>query len=207
MQCQWPPEIKYLQESFTKYYLKERNGRQLTWLGFAGSADIRCIFPKIPGKEGGPLGKERRHELTVPTYGMIVLLIFNDLPTGQYLTFEEIQQRTQIAPLELSRILTVLAVIPKARVLSKEPNTKQVKPGDRFTFNESFMSKSVKIKAPTITGLTNKVEGVEERKDTESRNDETRAGVIEACIVRIMKSVNLPQLSSFKTKFANHLNY
>lgn len=190
MQCQWPPEIKYLQESFTKYYLKERNGRQLTWLGFVGNADIRCTFPKIPGKEGGPLGKERRHELTVSTYGMIVLLLFNDLPAGQYLTFEEIQQRTYITPLELSRVLTVLAVIPKSRVLTKEPNTKQVKPGDRFTFNESFTSKSVKIKAPTITG-SNKVEGEEERKNTETRNDETRAGVIEACIVRIMKLVHI----------------
>jgi len=37
-----------------------------------------------------------------------------------------------------------------------------------------------------VTGV-NKVEGEEERKDTESRNDEMRAGVIEACIVRIMK--------------------
>jgi cullin 3 len=188
LQCQWPQEIKSLQESFTKYYLKERNGRQLTWLGFAGTADIRCTFPKVPGKEGGPLGKERRHELTVPTYGMIVLLLFNDLPPGHYLTFEEIQQRTNISSTELRKILIVLAVIPKARVLIKEPAGKQVNAGDRFTFNESFTSKSVKIKAPTITGV-NRVEGEEERKDTESRNDEMRAGVIEACIVRIMKLV------------------
>ena len=188
LQCQWPPEIKYLQDSFTKFYLKERNGRQLSWLGFAGTADIRCTFPKVTGKDGGPLGKERRYELTVSTYGMIVLLLFNDLAPGEYLTFEEIQQQTLIPPPDLTRLLTILSVIPKARVLTKEPNTKQVKPGDRFTFNESFTSKSVKIKAPTITGV-NKVEGDEERKDTESRNDEMRAGVIEACIVRIMKFV------------------
>jgi cullin 3 len=190
LQCQWPQEIKSLQESFTKYYLKERNGRQLTWLGFAGNADIRCTFPKVPGKEVGPLGKERRHEITVPTYGMIVLLLFNDIAPRQYLTFEEIQQRTNISSAELRKILIVLAVIPKARVLTKEPNGKQVNPGDRFTFNESFTSKSVKIKAPTITGV-NRVEGEEERKDTETRNDEMRAGVIEACIVRIMKSVKI----------------
>jgi len=185
VQCQWPPEIKSLQDSFTQYYLKERNGRQLSWLGFTGSADIRCVFPKIPGKEG-MLGRERRHELTVPTYGMVVLLLFNDLAPGESLSFEEIQERTLISPAELQRVLTTLAVIPKAKVLNKEPATKTVKPGDLFSFNEAFTSKSVKIKAPTITGV-NKVEGEEERKDTETRNDEMRAGVIEACVVRIMK--------------------
>src|SRR5438045_5313366 len=127
LQCQWPTEIKYLQDSFRKFYLKERNGRQLTWLGFAGSADIRCAFPKIPGKEGGPLGKDRRYELNVTTYGMIILLLFNDIQPGEYLTFEEIHQRTAIPVQDLIRHLTILSVIPKVRVLKKEPNTKQVK--------------------------------------------------------------------------------
>jgi cullin 3 len=193
--CNWPPEIKTLQESFTKYYLKERNGRKLSWLPFTGSADIRCTFPKVPGKEG-LLGRERRHELTVPTYGMMVLLLFNDVDKDASLTFEEIQEATLIPPAELIRILTTLAVIPKAKVLNKDPPTKNVKAGDRFSFNASFTSKSVRIKAPTITGI-NKVEGDEERKETESKNDEMRAGVIEACIVRIMKYVFLSQCPSY----------
>jgi cullin 3 len=188
MSCQWPAEIKTLQDSFRKYYLKDRNGRTLTWLGYTGTADLRCVFPRIPGKEG-VLGKERRHEITVPTYGMVVLLLFNDLAARESLSFEEIQSRTNIPSQDLSRILTTLSVLPKARVLTKEPVNKQVRPGDRFFFNEAFTSKAVKIKAPTITGV-NKVEGEEERKDTESRNDEMRAGVIEACIVRIMKYVS-----------------
>ena len=187
----WPSEIKTLQDSFTKFYLKERNGRQLSWLGFIGTADLRCVFPKIPGREG-VLGRERRHELNVPTYGMVVLLLFNNLGPQESLSFEEIQQRTLIPPANLVHILTTLAVLPKARVLTKEPATKQVKPGDKFFFNEAFTSKAVKIKAPTITAV-NKVEGDEERKDTESRNDVSRGGAIEACIVRIMKCV--PQVA------------
>lgn len=187
-QYQWPPEIKMLQDSFTKFYLKERNGRQLTWLGFLGNAEIRCVFPKIPGKEG-MLGRERRYEITVSTSGMVVLLLFNDVPPGESLTFETIQEQTLIAPAELQRILFTLAVLPKAKVLNKEPATKSIKPGDRFSFNESFASKSIKIKVPTITGV-NRVEGEEERKETEGRNDLMRAGLIEACIVRIMKYVS-----------------
>lgn len=183
--CNWPPEIKLLQDSFTKFYMKKHSGRQLTWLPFIGSADIRCVFPKIPGKEG-ILGRERKHELNVPTLGMIVLMQFNDLPMGESLSFEELQERTRIEPKDLQRILPTLAILPKARVLTKNPPTKTVKPGDRFSFNAAFTSKSVKIKVPMITGA-NKVESVEERKQTETKNDEMRAGVIEAAVVRTMK--------------------
>lgn len=188
LSVEWPAGIKTVQDSFKKFYLKERNGRQLTWLGFIGSADIRCTFPKIAG-ETGVLSKERRHELSVPTYGMLVLLLFNELNSGDTLSFEEIQQRTRIPIADLTRLMTTLAVIPKAKVLNKEPANKTVQPGDKFSFNESFTSKAMKIKVPTIAGGTgvNKVELDAERKDTEERNDEMRGGVIEAAIVRIMK--------------------
>ena len=185
--CQWPPEIKKLQDSFRTYYLKERNGRALTWLGYLGNADIKCTFPKIPEKEG-ILGRQRHHEINVPTHAMVVLLLFNDLEEGAYLSFEEIQQRTNIPPDALGRILVTLSVIPKAKVLSKIPANKELpKAGDKFCFNSSFTSKSVKIKAPVISGAVNKVEGDEERRDTEDRNDEHRGTVIDTVIVRIMK--------------------
>ncbi|RDL34783.1 Cullin-domain-containing protein [Venustampulla echinocandica] len=186
--CTWPSEISTLQESFKAFYLKERNGRMLTWLGFLGNADIRCVFPRVPGKEG-ILGRERRHELNVNTYGMIVLLLFNDLAQGEYLSFEEIQERTNIPTQDLSRMLYTLSVLPKARVLLKQPANKDLpKPGDTFTFNASFTSKAVKIKVPVISGAVNKVEGEEERKDTEDRNDEHRGNLIDTVIVRIMKA-------------------
>lgn len=185
--CNFPTEIKTLQDSFKAFYLKDRNGRMLTWLGYLGSADIKCVFPKVVGKEG-MLGRERRHEINVPTYGMVVLLLFNDIPDKQYLSFEEIQERTNIPHAELARTLHTLAVHPKCRVLSKVPPSKDApKPGDKFGFNTAFTSKSVKIKAPVISGAVNKVEGEDERKDTESRNDEHRGSIIDLVVVRIMK--------------------
>ncbi|KAH8814929.1 Cullin [Xylogone sp. PMI_703] len=188
-ECNWPAEIKSLQDSFKAFYLKERNGRMLTWLGFLGNADIRCVFPKIAGKEG-VFGRERRHEINVPTYGMIVMLLFNDLPEEESLSFEDIQARTSIPPTDLARILHSLAVLPKTRVLIKDPNDKVLpKAGDRFFFNASFASKSVKLKAPVLSGASiNKVEGDEERKDTEDRNDEHRGNIIDTVVVRIMKA-------------------
>ncbi|KAG9246588.1 Cullin [Calycina marina] len=186
--CQWPPEIKKLQDSFKTFYLKTRNGRALTWLGYLGSADIKCSFPKIPGKEG-ILARPRHHEINVPTHAMVILLLFNDLALDEYITFEEIQQRTNIPADVLVRILATLAVIPKAKVLNKVPANKELpKPGDKFCFNASFTSKSIKIKAPVIGGATNKVEADEERRETEDRNDEHRASVIDTVLVRIMKA-------------------
>lgn len=193
--CTWPSELNTLQESFKSFYLKERNGRMLTWLGFLGNADIKCLFPKVPGKEG-VLGRERKHEISVPTYGMIIVLLFNDLADGETLTFEEIQGRTNIPTQDLSRQLHSLAVHPKCKVLNKDPaNKDQPKAGDKFSFNTKFTSKTMKIKAPVISGSVNKVEGEEERKETEERNDEHRGNVIDTVIVRIMKSVPPPVLS------------
>jgi cullin 3 len=184
--CIMPPEIKSLRDSFNKYYLKDRSGRVLSWVVTAGNADIKCVFPKIPGKETGPLSKERRYELTVSTYGMFVLLLFNDLGPDESISFEEIQEKTNIPTQDLSRTLASIAIAPKSRVLLKDPATKQVRPGDKFTFNANFVSKTIKIKAPIISAAS-KVEGDEERKDTEKKNDQTRAHLVDATIVRIMK--------------------
>lgn len=190
IECNWPAEIKRLQESFLKYYLSERNGRVLTWLGSLGSADIKCVFPKVPGKESGPLSKERRYELTVSTHGMVVLLLFNDLPGGEWLSYEDIQAATNITPGELNRALASLSLAPKSRVLLKEPMNKMIKPGDKFSYNSSFTSKTIKIRAPIISAHS-KVEDASERKDTEKRNDESRAHTVDAAIVRIMKYVSI----------------
>ncbi|EAA35856.3 Cullin-3 [Neurospora crassa OR74A] len=190
LDCFYPPEIKRLQESFYKYYLKDRSGRVLTWVSSAGNADIKCVFPKVPGKETGPLSKERRYELNVSTYGMIVLMLFNDLVDGESLSFDEIQAKTNIPAPELMRTLASLSSVPKCRVLLKEPATKNVKNTDKFSYNAQFVSKAIRIKAPVISSIS-KVEGDEERKETERKNDQTRAHVIDAAVVRIMKQRKL----------------
>ncbi|KAI1409031.1 putative cullulin 3 [Hypoxylon sp. FL1857] len=183
----YPREIQGLQDSFYKFYSINRNGRVLTWLGGAGSADIKCVFPKIPGKASGPLSKERRYDINVSTYGMIVLMLFNDIAEDEWLSFEEVEGRTNIPQHDLINVLTSLSVIKQYRVLLREPQTKAAaKPGDRFAFNREFVSKSIKIKVPLINAA-NKVENDEERQETDKKNEETRMYVTDAAIVRIMK--------------------
>lgn len=185
--CNYPAEIGRLQASFEQFYLASRNGRKLTWIGTTGSADVRCIFPAIPGKSGA-LAKERRYEINVPTYAMVVMMLFNDLPDDEQLSFEEIQAKTAIAMGDLMRTLTAIAVAPKSRVLLKDPLTKSIKTSDKFSYNTSFQSKTVRIKAPIINAVS-KVEDTSERNTTEEKNKETRAHIIDAAIVRIMKYV------------------
>lgn len=185
--CTYPPDIARLQTSFEQFYLSNRNGRKLTWIGTTGSADVRCTFPAIPGK-AGTLGKERRYEVNVPTFGMVVLLLFNGLGDGEQLSFEEIQAKTEISTSDLMRTLTAIAVAPKSRVLLKDPLTKSIKTSDKFSFNSTFQSKALRIKAPIINAVS-KVEDSQERATTESKNNQERGHIVDAAIVRIMKYV------------------
>ena len=182
--CILPPAVERVRMGFEKFYAQKHSGRKLTWHANLGTADVRATFPKIAGKEGS---KERRHELNVSTYAMVILCLFNDLPPGESLTFEEIQARTNIPAAELIRNLQSLAVAPKTRVLRKEPMSKDVNPSDKFYFNENFQSKFMRLKVGVV--VSNKVEGDKERKETEKKNNDSRGFLIEAAVVRIMKWV------------------
>ncbi|KAF2088481.1 Cullin-domain-containing protein [Saccharata proteae CBS 121410] len=184
LRCIFPPTVEKIKESFERFYGEKHSGRQLTWLANMGSADIRAVFPNVPDREGG--FKERRHELNVSTYAMCILLLFNDLGSGVSLSFEEIQARTNIPTNDLIRNLQSLAVAPKTRILIKEPMSKNIKPTDEFSFNEGFVGRFHKIKVGVVQA-GNKVEGDQERKETEQKNNDSRAFCIEAAIVRIMK--------------------
>ena len=89
---------------------------------------------------------------------MVVLLLFNDVPTGESLTYDEIQARTRIPDNDLIRNLQSLAVAPKTRVLKKDPMSKDVKPTDKFYFNNDFQSPFLKVRIGVVSGSGNKVE-------------------------------------------------
>lgn len=177
--CVYPPQIERIKQGFEKFYLDKHSGRLLTWQANMGTADLRAYFPETKGAK-------KTRELNVSTYAMVILLLFNDLPPGQYLTCEDIQAQTNIPFNELTRNLQSLAVAPKTRVLIKDPMSKDVKMTDRFTFNEHFYSQFQKVKIGVVTS-GNKVEDLTERSETEKRNNDTRGGLIEAAVVRVMK--------------------
>lgn len=185
--CIFPASVERIKLGFEKFYAEKHSGRKLRWLPNMGTADIKATFPKVQTKDGF---KERRHELNVSTYAMVILLLFNDIPASQKLSFEEIQARTNIPAPDLVRNLQSLAVASKTRILLKEPMSRDVKPTDMFSFNEGFNGRFVKIKVGVVTS-GNKVESDKDRKDTESKVDENRQFAVEAALVRIMKYVSM----------------
>ena len=177
--CIFPSSVERIKQGFEKFYLDKHSGRQLRWQANMGTADIRAYFPQSKSKV-------KTRELNVSTYMMVILLLFNDLEPGASLTCEEIQAKTNIPLHDLTRNLQSLAVAPKTRVLIKEPMSKDIKLDDRFSFNENFNSQFNKIKIGVVSS-GNRVENIEERKETEKKNNDSRGNIIEAAVVRIMK--------------------
>ena len=165
-------------KSFEMYYLSKHTGRRLTWQPSMGTADVRIQF------------KSRKHDLTVSTIALVILLLFEDLKEDDFLTYEvsytpsipahlsmtcfmstkEIKTTTNIPGGELSRNLQSLACA-KYKILKKHPPGRDVNQGDSFSFNRDFTSNLQKIKISTVSS---KVESTEERKETHDRIDEER---------------------------------
>ncbi|KAK6393040.1 hypothetical protein LTR65_002731 [Meristemomyces frigidus] len=176
----YPPSIDRVRLGFERYYSEKHSGRKLTWQTNMGDADIKGTFPKSKGD------KPRTHDMNCSTYAMLILLLFNDLPDGQSISLEEIQVRTNIPMNDLKRNLQSLSVAQKTRLLVKEPMSREINAGDRFSFNENFKSEFTRFKIGVVSA-GNKVEGDKERKETEKKNNDSRGFAIEAAVVRIMK--------------------
>lgn len=156
---------------FEEYYYGQHDGRRLTWQNSLGTAEIRARF-----KNGS-----REYDLySVSVYSMCVLMLFND---ADCLTYQQISSATRIPEKELIRHLQSLS-LAKYRVLRKEPLEKEVKPTDKFHFNENFSSRSRRVKMQVISAQK---EDERERNQTKGRIDDDRRPVIDTVIVRIMK--------------------
>ncbi|KAI6102086.1 Cullin family-domain-containing protein [Pisolithus sp. B1] len=145
--CVLPEILTKSSKSFEQFYLSRHSGRRLKWQPSLGNVDVRVKF------------KARKHDLNVSTFGLVILLLFENLGGNEFLTYEEIQSTTMIPHVDLKRHLQSLACA-KYKILKKHPPGRDV---------------------------SAKVETMEERKETRERIDEERHYQIEACIVRVMK--------------------
>lgn len=131
VQCQMPPEIDKVCNVFKRFYLAQHNGRQLTWQVNMGNADVNARF-------------DRKYLVNMPTYQMVVLLLFAD-PSTTNLKFSDFENATKIPALELKRTLQSLAC-GQLRLLTKEPKGKEVKDSDSFSYNAGFTHRLIKFK-------------------------------------------------------------
>jgi len=182
---------------FKQFYLDKHSGRQLTLQVNRGTADLVAHFyaiVKAQTLENGEsetttptqskLATNRRHILQVTTFQMTLLMLFNKRAQWSY---EEMQQETDIPAKDLSRALQSLACGKLSqRVLVKEPKSKEISKGDRFSVNDSFTSKLHRVKIQAVAQKQGESEP--ERRETRAKVQEDRRHEIEAAVVRIMKS-------------------
>eukprot|EP00930_Biecheleria_cincta_P040180 TRINITY_DN27551_c0_g1_i1.p1 TRINITY_DN27551_c0_g1~~TRINITY_DN27551_c0_g1_i1.p1 ORF type:complete len:788 (-),score=181.16 TRINITY_DN27551_c0_g1_i1:93-2456(-) len=207
--CELPPEIQDCCSRFETFYLAKHTGRRLTWQPNNGLADLKAHMPKS------------KHELNVTTYQMCILMLFN---SHQTLSYQDIQHQTQIPLDELKRHLMSLYVNPKAKILVKlggeKEKAKELEDGDMFQVNPVFECKLVRIKVPlvqmksvpgqdgnTVTrveaadGTTSAVGG----SDVPATVEEDRKHLVEAVIVRVMKSRKTLEHNQLVMEVTRHL--
>eukprot|EP01063_Lacrimia_lanifica_P038798 TRINITY_DN8342_c0_g1_i1.p1 TRINITY_DN8342_c0_g1~~TRINITY_DN8342_c0_g1_i1.p1 ORF type:complete len:794 (+),score=309.74 TRINITY_DN8342_c0_g1_i1:92-2383(+) len=162
-----PAEIRNCVEHFTKFHDKAFQQRKLTWIHSLGIVTIFRKFPKGP------------REMTVTPYQGSVLLLFND--TGS-VKVGDAHERLKLPIDDIGRTFHSLAYgkFPVIKRADGNKALRSVKEGDEFTINEEFTSSTRKFKIPAVVK--------QEREAVVDNNQEQRKHVVEACVVRIMKS-------------------
>lgn len=178
--CNIPVAPRQAFECFKRFYLACHSGRQLTLQPQMGAADLNAVFYS---KKEGAAKVPRKHIISVSTYQMCILMLFNK---KEKITYEEIMQELEIPEKDLLRALQSLALGKVAqRILIKDPKVKEFEPSHSFSINDQFTSKLFRVKIQTVSS---KGESEPERKETRQKVDEDRKHEIEAAVVRIMKA-------------------
>ena len=181
-----PKPLSTIMDVFTQFYLNKFAGRALNWKLTEGSADVRMI-----------VAEHTKHELTVSTMQMCVLLLFNEkecfslaeLSGFLNVTFREIE--AHVLPLvQLKLLLRDSAPTPSSgsTVFSsgKLPAaTEEFKESVTLKLNASFAHRQYKIRVP---GYVPKEEAETQRNEAVQKVLEDRGPVMDSVIVRIMKS-------------------
>lgn len=63
-------------KTFERFYLGKHSGRRLTWQPSLGNADVKVQF------------NENRKDVNVATFGLIVLLLFENLNDDDFIEYE-----------------------------------------------------------------------------------------------------------------------
>jgi len=171
-------------EIFAKFYLGQHNGRKLTWQYNLGNASLSMN------------GFAQKYDLSVSTYQMAILLLFNE---NEKLTFGEIEEITKISQYELRKNIAQLvkpvddgdqykkySKILVAKSGSEEGENKKTTLDKTTVFvpNTNFKCRKLKVNAmPPVSKQSD-----EGAAKINTQVEEERKMVVDAVVVRIMKS-------------------
>lgn len=165
-----PQEILKAADNFKTFYLQKHSGRKLTFLWQHCKGEVRANFIRL---------KNVPVTLQVTTYGLAILLCFNNSPNGT--SYEEIEAQTNLAKDTLD---PSIALFVKAKIFLPQPPNGKPEPGTFYTLNMNFKPKKLKLNMQ----MQIKSETKQEVEDTHKTIEEDRKLLIQSAIVRIMKS-------------------
>lgn len=164
-----PQELKQEMETFNLRYCAAHGNRKLNWRLDQGRAELQVQFALS------------RHILSVTTYQMMILHVFNDNPVVSY---QQILDITGV-PTMFNHIMSLAH--PSVGILEKKPNNNKLEPDHKFRLNPAFTSKMMRIQVPLMKFATENATSESTEKQDEIIAIQ-RKHQMDASIVRIMKS-------------------
>ncbi|KAG0050195.1 hypothetical protein BGZ83_005027 [Gryganskiella cystojenkinii] len=181
-----PDEVVKTYERFQAFYQDKHSGRKLNWLFQLSKADLKTNYIKS-NKTG--------YMFQTSTYQMGILLQYNN---GLSYSFEELKAQTNLNPEILAGALGILV---KAKVLLLENGTNVGDEGTRYDLNMDFKSKKIRVNL----NLPIKAEQKVESEQTHKTIEEDRKLLMQAAIVRIMKTRKVMKHGALMTEVITQL--
>ncbi|KAL0491262.1 cullin [Acrasis kona] len=159
-----PHQLKQCCRAFQEHYDSVHNGRRITWQPNLGDGLVIANYPN-----------GSKYELLCTTSQICILDCFNACEANQVWSEEELSSTTGIPIRDIQRQMTPLCS-SRHRVIIKDENG--------YCWNEEFKHASTRLR---IAAISTK-ETTQQVHQTESKIEMDRKPIIEAAIVKIMKS-------------------
>jgi len=167
-----PDQVAGITTNFKAFYEDKFSGRTLDYRMDKGKVEIRVPFRATGGKT-----------LVISPHQMAILLKFNKKTVWEHASLQletKIPQHKE----EFQNALTALAH-PRLKVLLKQPNSKESKPGDKYKINEKFKHARQRVVVPAYFQVSKKKK--EENAAIRHQIMKLREHQADAAIVRTMK--------------------
>ncbi|CAG2053629.1 unnamed protein product [Timema podura] len=159
-----PQELEKSVQMFENFYHNRFNGRKLTWLHHLCQAELKLNYLKRP------------YQITMQTFQMAILLLFE---TSNTLSYSDVQELLQLNSEQFSKHVASLI---ESKLITA--STETLSSDTVLSLNLSYSNKRTKFR---ITAALQR-ESPQEVEQTLSSVDEDRKLYLQAAIVRIMKS-------------------
>ena len=169
-----PPAMQTSMERFTAWYTNKNPNRQLTWSFTNGSAEMQTSYTQ-----------KKRYTFVVNCYQAAILGLFNQDDT---LTCAKIKDLAQV-PADAFKDAMMQLCNPKIMVLKKEIKKPIFKDDEKITLNMTYKSNSIRVNlVPKKSTKKQSSELTDEERKQKARIDKERTFVVQAHIVKVMKT-------------------